>query len=809
MSFPWRPRRVRHQTRPFAVRPRTFSLGVEGLEERTLLTFGFPITSSLGAPTHSIAVGDFFTNSTTPDLVAVDPGNTTGDPGHVSLFPGNGASGFGSSVVIESGGNPVAAAVADFNGDGNLDVAIIHQNGTLSVYVGNGGGGFSPAPGSPYIVGTNPEGLVVGDFNGDGKPDIAVANEGTSTVPGNVTVLLGTGTGAFTPAPGSPFAAGPDPVALAVGDFNGDGTSDLAVANDTTAGTVTILLGTGTGSFTLGPQASIPAGTNPQDVKAAEFDGDGNTDLAVADANGVSVLLGNGDGTFQGPVTYAAGLSPQSIAVADLNGDGSPDVVVPDSNGSTISILLNNGDGTFQLATTLGVGAGPVSVLVTDMSGEHLPDLVVGNSSDQSVSVLLNLGSTQNNNERFISQVYRDLLQRPPDPMGLSSWEQYLDQGGAASNMVTAIVNSPEYRVHLIDQLYGLYLNRAVDSSGLSNFLSQLNRGVTDESVAAQLAGSPEYFATRGDSTNQGFLQALYQDVLDRPIDPTGQNYFLQQLASGISRQQVATELLTSLEYQQDLVQGDYQLLLGRAADSTGLTSFVNELQRGGTSEAILVALAGSGEFYTNVVTNSQSAFVSQVYEDVLGRSADSAGLSFWTQQLAGGATPTAVATAFLSSQEYFAQEVQSLYSLYLQRSADASGLNTFVTELSSGASDEQVAAQLAGSTEYFETRGGGTNLSFLQALYQDLLNRPLDPSGQSTFLQQLASGVSRQQVAMELLSSTEYRQDLVTNLFAEFLRRPVDSTGLSSFVAALQQGATDEQIIADLIGSPEYFARV
>src|SRR5437868_5411224 len=141
MSFHWWPRGARRRTTPItAPLRRTASLQVECLEDRTLLTFGFPINSALGAPVQSIAVGDFNSDGVA-DLIAVDPGNTTtGDPGHVSLFLGNGASQFAGSVLIESGGTPVAVALADFNGDGKLDVAIAHQNGTLSVFLGNGGG---------------------------------------------------------------------------------------------------------------------------------------------------------------------------------------------------------------------------------------------------------------------------------------------------------------------------------------------------------------------------------------------------------------------------------------------------------------------------------------------------------------------------------------------------------------------------------------------------------------------------------------------------------------------------------------------
>src|SRR2546422_886081 len=152
------------------------------------------------------------------------------------------------------------------------------------------------APGD-FPVGTHPQSVAVGDFNGDGRPDLAVANFGSNTV----SVLLGIGDGSFQPA--RTFAAGTSPLSVAVGDFNGDGRPDLAVAN--------------------------------------------------FGSNTVSVLLGIGDGTFQPALTFAAGTQPVFVAVGDLNGDGRPDLAVANTGSDNVSVLLGIGDGTFQPALTL------------------------------------------------------------------------------------------------------------------------------------------------------------------------------------------------------------------------------------------------------------------------------------------------------------------------------------------------------------------------------------------------------------------------------------------------------------------------
>src|SRR5205823_11831779 len=168
---------------------------------------------------------------------------------------------------------------------------------------------------------------------------------------------------------------------------------------------------------------------------------------------------------------------------------------------------------------------------------------------------------------------------------------------------------------------------------------------------------------------------------------------------------------------------------------------------------------------------------------------ADLAGLGHFSGQLDQGGTPASVTQGLLNSTEYQSNTAQQLYSVYLHRAADAGGLASVVNALSKGASSDQVAVVFAGSTEYFQARAGSNNASFLQALYVDALGRPIDGSGQQMFGQALAAGVTRQQVAATLLSSHEYHQVEVGQLFARYLKRGADPSGLATFSAALDRG--------------------
>ena len=361
-------------------------------QKKTIAT----IAASAGPDTYSLTAtlsgnGEVPPSGTVSFLDTSDANSVLGT---AELLPGDAALNFANLSVPGTGG-PTYVVTADFNGDGIPDLALTNYVGySLTILLGNGDGTFKVLPytAAPTNFLLNAS-IAVGDFNGDGIPDLIVGDDEIYSA----TVLLGKGDGTFTQ--GETIQTGDFGASVAVADFNGDGKLDLAITNDyfnggvTNNNTVSILLGNGDGSFQA--EENLPTGKQPLSVVVGDFNGDGKLDLAVANflSNDVTILLGYGDGTFTNAPSVATGSGPSSIAVGDFNGDGKTDLAVANSKSNTVSVRMGNGDGTFTAAASPKTGVNPDSIAVGDFNGDSKPDLAVTNSTSNTVTILTGNGN--------------------------------------------------------------------------------------------------------------------------------------------------------------------------------------------------------------------------------------------------------------------------------------------------------------------------------------------------------------------------------------------------------------------------------
>jgi FG-GAP-like repeat len=409
-------------------------------------SFRPPIETSAGPRVMGgIAVADFNHDGNLDVAIENNQPQGISYVGNVEVFLGNGDGTLQHWHAYLIDLEPGCILTADFNGDGNSDLAACSQNGDVSILYGNGDGQFQRAQnyqaapsdgvwaiaagdlngdGLPdiltpsgenlgvllsqksggydtavaYQTGPSSDQVAIGDFTGDGIPDVVVSH---SSFPNSqLTVSPGIGNGYFRPQIGTsvPANGGDVPIDMAVGDFNRDGKLDVAISEPTKTGpAVAIMLGNGDGTFTVG--ATYPMGTSSYQagpILAGDLNGDGFLDLVTGCGSDTSwklcVILGNGDGTFGSPRQFGTG---GNVALADLNHDGILDLVVTYNTGydiGDIAVWLGKGDGTFQNPVLYTDNNNPGSIAIADLNGDGIPDLAISDTLTGEVRILLGNG---------------------------------------------------------------------------------------------------------------------------------------------------------------------------------------------------------------------------------------------------------------------------------------------------------------------------------------------------------------------------------------------------------------------------------
>ena len=397
----------------------------------------------------------------------------------------------------EAGFYPVSAAVGSFDASMKSELAVANWgNGTVSVLLAGLTPGTFKAPVN-YKVGYEPHAVALGDF-GNGHTDIAVANMG-----GNVSILLNNGSGTFSSAVNYP--AGPTPYALAVADLNGDGKADIAVVNENAG--ITVLLGNGDGTF----QAPLPTDTDvmPTSIFAFDFNNDGIPDLAVTNssggANGLNILIGNGDGTFLLTKNYAVGTRPYAITGADFNNDKQEDLVVTDYAG-LFWFLTGNGDGTFNLERSYTVGNVPDAVTAGDFDGDGNADLAVANAYDNTVSIFLGNGIGD----------FTFAVNYPTEP-GLPSAIVVSDfNGDKRSDIAVANFYIDDVQVFLGDKFTITIAQGNGQSALINNFFPMLLEVIVKNSSLAPVVGTQVTFTAPASAASLTFRGSTSTTVLTK-----------------------------------------------------------------------------------------------------------------------------------------------------------------------------------------------------------------------------------------------------------------------------------------------------
>ena len=624
---------------------------------------------------------------------------------------------------------------------------------------------------SPLTIpaGSDPQQTLLADMNGDGVPDLIVADDGTQSV----SVLLGDGKGGFG-APTS-YAAGAYLFGIVATDVNGDGLPDIAGVSRFNGDSVTTLLNNGHGGFSIGPSYAV--GSTPTTIVAADVNSDGKPDLVTANSGdgSLSVLLNNGQGSFTTktylnlpPGTTGSSLTTYKATVADVTGDGKPDIIVADKWDNTVDVLPGDGLGGFGPAVRYNTGMNPASVAVADLNGDGRPDIITGSDGiAASVSVLL-----ANATGGFAAPVaYGAVYDVNSIAVADLNGDGHPDlvAAGYISAAVSVLVNDGTGK-------FAPQVQLATASVPTTVLAADLNGDGKPDIVTTNLLNSTDTVVLNATPSQSLAVHGAHGDY--QVAVGTDGTLTLTDSIAGRDGVQVLNGI-QDIQFTDGTGRIDatgtagevarlYQAVLDRPADTAGLdyyTGLINsgKLNLGGAAAFFI----GSNEFTTRYGALSHQALVQQLYHNVLGRAGDAAGVQFWTGALDSG---TSVGTVLL------------------------------------GFSDSEENKDLTRATI------GDKNQSEASRLYQAAFNRTPDTQGLDYWTSLLDQGNTPLYDAAGFAQSSEFaglygglgNGAFVDALYQNVLHRAGDATGRSFWTDALNNGRSKAQVLLGFSDSPE-----
>lgn len=412
-------------------------------------------------------------------------------------------------------------------------------------------------------------------------------------------------------------------------------------------------------------------------------------------------------------------------------------------------------------------------------------------------------------NERWLNRLYRDLLNRPADQAGLQTFMLALDSdGGTRRGVALTFLNSQELRTRLIGSMYHKYLGRDPDPD-ISAFLNMLAGGATVEQVRAAFISSPEYFSVHG-GTNDGWITAVYHDILGRDAGAEERNALIGLLNQGHTTQEIGLMILMSQEAMTKLVNDAFAMFLGHPPTAERLNDALQFLSSHRDEEG-LAQLLGSDEYFQHACDdaafNPTQAFVMEAFKRLLNRKPGLPEVMSWSEQMNGGMSRKQFILTLEGSTEARVWFVRMTFYMLLHRDPDTKSIGDLVAFLNNGGTIEQLKANLMGSAEYFQVRANNDVDKWITALYKDVLNHGTNDKGRAAIKAMLSSGKSRGDVALYVEQSDEGLAVLVNSWYRQWLGRDATPAEANLLIGLLRNGKTDEQAVACIGGSENFFA--